>query len=142
MYLLRTPTPQSFLRYYGVVYHQGAWHITRNVNLVQGESPGVPFQASLFMDYNIGGNYGTVVPQRRWGPADEVDVRRHVERSVLQLPVFFVNRNDSIGFQLPDILRGCDRDLQNANSFAPLGGRFTTHIRINVGLFLGFHSWQ
>ena len=140
MCLLRTPTPQSFLRYYGVVYRQDAWLITRNVNLMQGESPGVPFQTSLFMDYNIGGNYGTVVPQRRWKPADEVDDRRHVELAVLRLPVFFVNHNGSIGFRLPDILRGGNGDLHNANSFAPLGGKTSTVIRINVGLSLGLYS--
>jgi hypothetical protein len=47
---------------------------------------------------------GTVVPQRRWIPADEIDVRQYVESATLQLPVFFVKRND----------------------------RATTHLRINV----------
>ena len=128
-HLLRT---QHFFQYYGIVYHRGAWFITHNVNLVQGNSPGVPFQTTPLLDHSIGATYGTVVPQRRWMPADEVDVRRHVQGAVLQLPVFFVNRNGSIGFPLLDILRGCDRDLHNANDFATLGGVTTTHIRINV----------
>jgi hypothetical protein len=75
---------------------------------------------------------GTVVPQRRWTPADEVDVRRHVEGAALELPIFFVNRNGSIGFPLVNILQGCDRDLRNAKGFASLAGKTTTHIRINV----------
>ena len=79
---------------------------------------------------------GTVVPQRRWRPADEVDVRRHVESADLELPIFFINRNGSIGFPLLHILQGCDRDLRNANAFASLAGKTTTHIRINVGLSL------
>lgn len=139
MLLLRTPPSQYFLRHYGVVYHQGAWYITHNVNSVQGTSPGVPLQTTPLLDRDIGATYGTVVPQRRWTPADDVDVRRYVEGAVLQLPIFFINRNGSIGFSLPDILRGCDRDLHNANSFAPLGGRSTTHVRIN---WPGYAYWK
>ena len=136
MLLLRTPPRQYFLPYYSIVYHQCAWYVTDNVNLVQGRSPGVPLQNFPLLDYCIRAAQGTVVPQRRWNPADEVDVRRHVESAVLQLPTFFVNRNGSLGFQLLDILRGSNHDLHNANSFASLGGRTTTYIRINVSLFL------
>ncbi|KAH9051297.1 hypothetical protein EDB83DRAFT_1301143 [Lactarius deliciosus] len=138
MLLLRTPPSQHFLRYYGIVYHQGAWYITRNANLV-GTSPGVPLQTTPLLDYSSSGTQGTILPQRRWSPADEVDVRRHVEGANLQLPIYFVNTNGSIGFPLPDILRGCDRDLHNANSFATLGGRSTTHIRIN---WPGYMYWK
>ncbi|KAI9429841.1 hypothetical protein BJY52DRAFT_1133721, partial [Lactarius psammicola] len=81
----------------------------------------------------------TILPQRRWKPADEVDVRRFVESSQLQLPIFFVNRDGSLGFWLPDILRGCDRYLHNANGFATLGGKTTTHVRIN---WPGYRHWK
>ncbi|KAF8257741.1 hypothetical protein EI94DRAFT_1757067 [Lactarius quietus] len=121
----------DFVQTFGIVYHNDEWHITQNVNLVQGTSPGVPLQTSPLLDYSTTPTYGTVVPQRRWTPADEVDVRRHVEAAVLQLPIFFVNRNGGIGFPLQDILRGCNPELHNAGHFAPLGGRCTTHIRIN-----------
>lgn len=133
MRLLRTPSSQSFLQYYGVAYNHNTWHITYDIDFMQARSPGV-------LDHNIRETYGTVVPQRRWIPADEVDVRRYVDVSVLQLPVFFVNHNDSIGFRLPDILRGCDGDLHKADSIAPLGGRSSTVIRINVGLSLGLYN--
>jgi hypothetical protein len=143
MLLLRTPPSQYYLPYYGILHHQGqnqgAWCITSNVNMVQGTSPGVPLQTTPLLDYSIRETHGTVVPQRRWAPADEVDVRRHVEGAVLQLPTFFVNRNGSLGFLLSDILRGSEHDLHNANSFASLGGRSTTHIRIHVGLFLSHY---
>jgi hypothetical protein len=33
---------------------------------------------------------------------------------------------------LPDILRGRHHDLYNGDRKAPLGGKTTTHIRINV----------
>lgn len=83
--------------------------------------------------------HGTVVPQRGWVPADEVDIRRHVASAVLQLPIFFVNHNGGLGFRLPDILRGCDRELHNANSFATLGGKYTTHVRIH---WPGYEYWK
>ncbi|KAH9051057.1 hypothetical protein EDB87DRAFT_1104777 [Lactarius vividus] len=138
MLLLKTHS-QHFLRYHGIVYHQGAWYIMHNANLVQGTSLGVPLQTTPLLDYNSRGTQGTILPQQRWAPADEVDFRRHVEDAVLQLPIYFVNINGSIGFLLPDILRGCDRDLRNANSFATLGGRSTTHIRIN---WPGYAYWK
>jgi protein involved in polysaccharide export with SLBB domain len=102
-----------------------------------------PLQASRsrplrFSTIAPGSTYGTVVPQKRWTPADEVDVRRHVEGAALELPIFFVNRNGSIGFPLVDILRGCDRHLHNADDFATLAGKTTTHVRINVSLSLGY----
>ena len=134
MLLLRTPQFQCFLQYYGIVYHQGAWYIMHNGNLVQGTSPGIPFQPTPLLDYSMKATDGTVVPQRRWTPADEVDVRRHVEAADLELPIFFVHRNGSIGFPLVHILQGHDRDLRNANEFASLAGKTTTHIRINVRL--------
>src|SRR6266702_7154688 len=75
MLLLRTPASQYFLGYYGIVYHQNAWYITHNVNLVQGTSPGVPLQTTPLLDRSISATHGTIVPQRRWTPTDEVDVR-------------------------------------------------------------------
>ena len=131
--LLRTPQPQCFLEYYGIEYCRGAWYIRCNGNMMQGASPGVPYLPTPLLDYSMNETAGTVVPQRRWTPAEEVDIRRHVECAALLLPIFFVNRTDgSLGFRLTDILHGCDRELYNANSFAPLGGKYTTQVRIHV----------
>ena len=137
MHLLRAPQFQSFLKHYGIEYRRGAWYIADNSNLVQGASPGVPYLRNPLLDYCTKETTGTVVPQRRWMPAEEVDIRRHVESAKLQLPIFFVNHNGSLGFRLPDILQGCDRDLLDANSFASLGGKNTTQVRIHVSLSLG-----
>ena len=128
--LLRTP---DFLRYYRVSYSRGVWYITQNVPSVRGPSVGVPTQnPSLPLDFSVKGTQGTVVPQRRWIPADRIDFRRFVAEATLQLPIFFVNRNGVVGFWLPDILQGSDRDLYNRDSEASLGGVATTHVRINV----------
>ena len=138
MLLLRAPHSGNFLRYYGIIYRHDAWFISHNSNAVQGRSPGVPIQPTPLLDYSMRATSGTVVPQMRWSPADEVGLRRHVENASLQLPIFFVNRDGSLGFRLPDILQGCDSELHNANSFAPLGGKSTTHVRIHVSLSLGY----
>jgi hypothetical protein len=135
-YLVLLLKSQQFFQRYGIVYDRGAWYIGLNSSLVQGASPGVPLQPTPVLDYSTRTTDGTVVPQQRWTPANEVDVRRHVERAALELPIFFVNRDGSIGFPLVDILRGCDRHLRNADNFATLAGKTTTHIRINVSLSL------
>ncbi len=127
--LLRTP---HFMQEYRVSYAhaQGLWYI---VHSVPSPSLGAPSQnVSLPLDFSIKITQGTVVPQRRWTPADEVDIRRHVEEARLQLPIFFVNRNGGVGFLLSDILQGRDHDLHNRDSQASFGGRSTIHIRINV----------
>ncbi len=100
--------------------------------MVQGTSPGVPFQTTPLLDYSGRTTQGTVVPQRRWTPTDEVDFRRHVDGAALELPIFFTNHNGGIGFWLPDILRGRDHNLHDGDKFAPLGGRASAQIRINV----------
>jgi len=115
--LLRTPDVRSH-----VSYTRGVWYM----DYAQHPSSGFP------LDFSVRSMEGTVVPQRRWTPADEFDIRRHVQEATLQPPIFFVNRNGGVGFWLPDILEGRDGDLYNRDSHAPLGGRTTTHIRINV----------
>jgi hypothetical protein len=125
---------QDYLQHYNVVFHGRAWYITQNYVLPQ--SPGVPPAQHPWipLDLSVGATQGTVVPQRRWIPADEVDVRRHIEEATLQLPIFFTKNNGEIGFTLRDILHGLDIDLLNRDSQAQLGGVATTHVRINVGL--------
>ena len=103
------------------------------MNYVQQPSSGLSTQLPL--DFSTRVTEGTVVPQTRWTPADDVDIRRHVQEARLQLPVFFVNQNGGVGFWLPDILDGRDGDLYNRDNHASLGGTSTTHIRINVSSF-------
>jgi hypothetical protein len=125
--LLRT---SDFMQYYRISYAQGVWYIMRDPF---PPSSGVQKLGLLQpLDFSVKLNPGTVIPQRRWTPADNVDVRRHVSEATLQFPIFFVKRNGGVGFRLPDVLQGNDHDLCNRDSKASLGGVTTTHIRINV----------
>ncbi|KAN0118932.1 hypothetical protein V8E52_004704 [Russula decolorans] len=127
--LLRT---QDFLRHYRMSYSQGVWYIMQNQPYFLPPPPGIPPQNLMLpLDHTVCTTQGTVVPQRRWTPADEIDVRRYVTSATLQLPIYFVNRSGGVGFWLPDILQGRDHDLYYGDSEAPLGGRATTHLRIN-----------
>jgi hypothetical protein len=114
-------------------YAQGVWYIMQNPPYFLPPPPGTPPQNLMLpLDFSVRTTQGTVVPQERWAPADEIDVRRYVASATLQLPIYFVNRNGGIGFWLPDILQGRDHDLYHGDREAPLGGRATTHLRINV----------
>ena len=130
--LLRT---QEYLRHYNISYSQieGVWNVTQNPPYILPPPPGTPPQNLVLpLDFNINMTQGSVIPQQRWTPADEIDVRRYVESATLQLPIYFVKKNGGIGFWLPDILQGIDHDLDNGDREAQLGGRVTTHLRISV----------
>jgi hypothetical protein len=123
----------NFLRHYHIFYSKGVWYATRNLPYVQSLSPAASTQnPPLPLDYSVRTTRGTVIPQRRWAPAGEVDVYRHVECGALQPPIFFINQNGGAGFWLPDILQGRHHELCDGDRQAQLGGKTTTHIRINV----------
>jgi len=136
--LLGTP---NFMRYYGISYSKAVWYIVQNTHRIKPPFRGAPVpNLPLPLDFDVRKTEGTIVPQCRWIPMDELDHRRHVQDVMLQLPIFFVNRRSGgVGFWLPDILRGHDHDLSNGGTRAPLGGITTTHIRIN---WPGYDSWK
>jgi hypothetical protein len=78
---------------------------------------------------------GTVVPQTMWSPNTVTDKRQHVEEAVLQLPIFFEGIDGRLGLSLEDSAAGRCHGLRNAQQFAPLGQKSTTHIRIGVSVF-------
>lgn len=131
--LLRRP---DFLQHYRMSFSQGVWYIRQNSPYFPPPPPGIPPQNLMLpLDYNVSATQGTVVPQRRWTPADEIDTLRYVANATLQLPVYFVNRNGGVGFWLPDILQGRDHDLYHGDREASFDGRTTTFLRINVSSY-------
>ena len=124
---------RDFLRHYRISYLQGIWYMMQIPPYFLPPPAGVPTQNSLQpLDFSVAATQGTVVPQRRWTPADEIDVRRYVASAALQLPVYFVKQNGELGFWLPDILQGRDDDLYDGHGEAPLGGKTTTYIHLDV----------
>ncbi|KAH9961269.1 hypothetical protein BC827DRAFT_1155387 [Russula dissimulans] len=75
-------------------------------------------------------SYGTVVPQGLWVPHTYTDRRQHVAEAELQMPIFFEDTNRRLGITLEDAASGRCHGLLNAQCFALLGNKSTTHIRI------------
>ena len=97
---------------------------------LMSDHDGVPL---WLLDYVIK-DTGTVVPQRLWIPHNKNDFKQHVEEADLQLPVFFIHENGDLGLSLEDAVSGrCHDTLRDAHTYAQLGGKTTTHIRILVG---------
>ncbi|KAN0139787.1 hypothetical protein V8E53_002449 [Lactarius tabidus] len=76
-------------------------------------------------------DWGTVVPQTMWSPLSSIDIRRHIERAELQIPVFFEDKDGRVGISLGACIDGqCRVLLRDPTGRAPLGQRSTTHVRI------------
>ena len=75
---------------------------------------------------------GTVVPQRMLAPRTVTDRRNHLEQAKLQLPIFFQCSDGTLGLSLEAAASGRCHGLVDAQTFAPLGLKSTTHIRIVV----------
>lgn len=75
---------------------------------------------------------GTVVPQQLWSPQHDNEFRQYVTNAKLQMPVFFIQEDGRLGLSLDDAARGRCHNLRDGGKVAPLGGKTTTFIRINV----------
>ena len=75
---------------------------------------------------------GTVIPQARWSPENVNDLRHHVTEAILQMPIFFIQGNGTLGLSLDDAYNNRCHTLRDARMQAQLGGKTTTHIRIGV----------
>ncbi|KAH9053803.1 hypothetical protein EDB87DRAFT_1649550 [Lactarius vividus] len=73
---------------------------------------------------------GAVVPQTMWSPHTVIDERQHVEEAMLQIPIFFEGMVGRLGLPLEAAAAGRCHGLRDAQKFAPLGQKSTTHIRI------------
>lgn len=75
---------------------------------------------------------GTVIPQARWSPENVNDLRHHVTEAKLQMPIFFVQQNGTLGLSLEDAYNNRCHTLRGAQTQAQLGGKSTTQVRIGV----------
>jgi hypothetical protein len=82
------------------------------------------------LDYHIRPG-GSIVPQRILLPGGQGDWRRYVEQTRLQMPIFFVNADGTLGVPIMNAVAGL-MSLRGAREPAPFGDKTTTKIRINV----------
>ena len=69
-----------------------------------------------------------------WSPHTITDKRQYVEEALLQLPIFFEGVDGRLGLSLEASAAGRCHGLHNAQQFASLGQKSTTHIRIVVSV--------
>lgn len=83
------------------------------------------------LDYDVRNLEGTVVPQALWSPQSQGAVNKYVLDATLQFPIFFVRQDRALGLALHEAIEGPRRVL-GAQTYAPLGGQSTIHVRIQV----------
>jgi hypothetical protein len=91
----------------------------------------LPNQSTWVLDRRVVGA-GSVVPQTLWTPHTITDRRHHVAEAALQMPIFFLHTDGTLGLPLEAAVAGHCHTLVNAQFSAPLGPQTTTHIRISV----------
>jgi len=84
---------------------------------------------------------GTVVSQRLWSPAATADAQRY-GTVPLNMPIFFVQSDHTMGLPLNQATLGQCSTLLNARLTAPVGPCHTTFIRILVSIFPSRLSYQ
>jgi hypothetical protein len=84
------------------------------------------------LDYDARNLEGTVVPQVLWSPRSLGATNKYVLDATLQFPIFFVRQDRTVGISLQEAVEGPRGDLLGAQSYAPLGGQSTLHVRIQV----------
>jgi hypothetical protein len=92
------------------------------------------------LDYMLR-DVGTVVSQRLWSPAAASDAQRY-GTVPLNMPIFFVQRDRTLGLPLNQAVSGDCSALLNARLPAPIGLGHTTIIRIMVSIFPSHSSYE
>lgn len=83
------------------------------------------------LDYDVRNLEGTVVPQGLWSPQSQAAMIKYVRDATLEFPIFFVRRDRAVGLALHEAVEG-PREVLGAQTYAPLGGQSTLHVRIQV----------
>jgi hypothetical protein len=86
---------------------------------------------ACLLDYDVRNLEGSVVPQVLWSPQSQGAMNKYVLDAPLQFPIFFVRQDRAVGLALHEAVEG-PRDVLGAQTYAPLGGQSTLHVRIQV----------
>jgi len=143
-YIAYTFTPLGAKNYLAILFkvdpqtvqtfpHQDAVFFVWNQPLLPDlTSPPLDFNGApaWLLDYRIQPG-GTVVPQQLWVPQGQGDLRRYVEQAPLQMPLFFIQENGTLGVPIANAVEG-QMFLRGARHPVPFGMKATTKIRIGV----------
>jgi hypothetical protein len=87
------------------------------------------------LDYDARNFEGTIVPQTLWSPQSQGAMNKYVLDATLQLPIFFVRQDRTVGLPLHEAVEGPHGTLLGAQTYALLGGQSTHHVRIQVRVY-------
>ncbi|KAH9988570.1 hypothetical protein BJV77DRAFT_1186368 [Russula vinacea] len=91
------------------------------------------------LDYDARNFEGTIVPQTLWSPQSQGAMNKYVLDATLQLPIFFVRQDRTVGLPLHEAVEGPHGTLLGAQTYALLGGQSTHHVRIQ---WPGYRTWK
>lgn len=83
------------------------------------------------LDYDVRSLEGSIVPQLLWSPQSQGAMNKYVLDAPLQFPIFFVRQDRAVGLALHEAVEK-PRNVLGAQTYAPLGGQSTLHVRIQV----------
>jgi hypothetical protein len=89
-------------------------------------------QPAWLLDYDARYLEGTVVSQALWSPQSQNATTKFVLDAALQLPIFFVCSDGTVGLPLQKAIEGPSGILLGAQQPAPIGAQATFHLRIKV----------
>ena len=132
-YLFKEPIQNALLRC-DVLDWPGACFTSQGVvgaaaeALIHNEDQG----PAWLLDYDARDLEGTVVSQALWSPQSHSATTKFVLDAALQLPVFFVCSDGTVGLPLQKAIEGPSRILLWAQQPAPIGAQATFLLRIKV----------
>jgi len=140
-YIPYTFTPQAAANYYTILFkvdpsviqtfsHSGAFFVWNQPTIWTQPPLNFNGRPAWAMDYRIRPG-GSVVPQQIWFPQGQGDWRQYAEQAQLQMPLFFVNVDGTLGTPIVNAVAG-QIHLRGANEPPPFGDKSTTKIRIGV----------
>jgi len=113
------------------------WHVILPEEIFfAAPPPGVePNQETWAIDYGIK-DTGLVIPQQIWTPRKPSDEQRYVHHEQLRPPIFFAQKDGSLGLPLKAAAAGNCMCLRDAGRVAGVGPSSHAQIRINVSSIL------
>lgn len=88
-----------------------------------------PYGDTWVLDHAVR-NGGSVVPQQLWAPQGQGDRRRYVDQAQFRMPIFFVNRNGSLGVPVMHAAAG---HMQLRDAYLPPSLMDKTTAKIRIG---------